>query len=211
MTWQHVNFWHSVVQPLIDQNFQHWGAHVPPQNARADVGWDWARIYGLALLHNTMNFVPGTFSGPARAFAMVVFSDEGLEIPVGMLTVVPEFNCRLENVTRPRTFAWYLADAPMPFYRDALGVGPVVRVAAALLDTAIQSGVGTSSDGSVLLHADPNGGQKLADFYLHRCKMRQLPLDSRPISPLRRKHVDQYFFLSASGAAQFSTQFDNRR
>lgn len=182
-----------------------------PQDARADVGWDWARIYALALLHNTMSYVPETMSGPARAFAIVVFTDDGLEIPVGMITVVPEFNCRLESVTRLRTFAWYLADAPVSFYRDALGVSPVIQVAAALLDTAIQSGMGTGSDGSLLLHADPHGGQKLADFYLNRCKMRQAPLDNGPVSPLRRKHVDQYFFLSASGAAQFSSQFDHRR
>lgn len=128
-----------------------------------------------------------------------------------MLTLVPEFHCTLDNVSTTRTFAWYLADAPASFYRKILEIEPVLKVASALIDTAIQCGLDNGKDGSLLLHADPNGGQRLADFYLKRCKMTQLSLGIPPISPFRRKNVDQYFHMSAATAAAFTADFDCRR
>lgn len=211
MRWEHVNLWHSEIQPLIDTNYRHWQPGIAPQDVRADVGWDWSKIYALALLHNTVRYIPGNKSGPAQAFAMVIRNENDDEIPVGMVTVVPRFSCSLQGVVGERTFAWYFADAPTSFYTKVLGVGPLVGVAAALLDTAIQSGLNMRANGSILLHADPNGGNRLADFYLQRCKMTQLSMDSPPISAFRRKNIDQYFFLSAAGAAEFCKQFDVRR
>jgi hypothetical protein len=211
MTWEHVTFWHTEVQPIIDLHYKHWKANILPQDVRADVGWDWTRIFGLYLLHNTARYIPENQSGPAQALALAVVTADDEEIPIGLLTVVPQFQCTLDNIFGPRTFAWHLADAPVSFYRDKLKAQPVVQVAAALIDTAIQSGLDSGMNGSLLLHADPNGGQRLANFYLQRCRMTQLSLDSPPLSAFRRKNVDQYFYLSAAGAAAFSADFHCRR
>lgn len=211
MTWRHVSFWHTEVQSLIDAHYRHWRSDLPMRDVRADVGWDWTKIYGLHLLHNTACYIPGNKSGPALAMALVVITEDDEEIPIGLITVVPEFECTLDHVSGKRTFAWYLADAPVSFYRNVLNTDPVVSVAAALIDTAIQSGIEAGMDGSLLLHADPNGGQRLANFYLQRCKMKQLSLDSGPLSIFRRKNLDQYFYMSAAVAAAFSDDFDCRR
>jgi len=211
MTWAHATFWHTEVQSLIDKHYQHWQSNVPPQDVRADVGWDWTKILGLHAIHNFAIYIPGNHSGPALALALVVLTQSGEELPIGMLTVVPQFHCSVGNVVGSRTFAWYLADAPISFYRDVLKVEPIVSVAAALIDTAIQSGLDAGMNGSLLLHADPNGGQRLANYYLQRCKMQQLPLNSPPVSPFRRKQVSQYFYMDAARAAAFSADFDCRR
>jgi hypothetical protein len=211
MTWHHVNIWHTLVQPLIDSLFEHWHAGVSAQNARADVGWDWARNYGLTLLHNTACYIPGNQSGLARALALTVNTTDGDEIPVGMLTVVPEFNCNIENVVATRTFAWYLADAPRAFYSTVLGVDPVKGVALALLDCAIQSGFDAGSNGATLLHADPNGGHKLTEFYENRCGMRKLNLGNGSLSLLRRNHAEQYYAMDAAAAVRFCQNFNVRR
>ncbi|UGQ47825.1 hypothetical protein [Massilia endophytica] len=211
MTWDHVNVWHSLVQPIINANFRHWHSGIAPGDARADVGWDWGFNYALALLHNAATYVPGNASGPALAMAVTVATVEGREIPIGMLTVVPQFQSTVERQAAQRSFAWYLADAPKAFYTDVLGAVPVKGVASALLDCAVQSGFDAGGSGDTLLHADPHGGEKLQEFYVQRCGMRQVGIDNGPISLFRRRHTDQYFHMDAPTASGFSQRFDARR
>jgi hypothetical protein len=183
MTWEHVNLWHTFVQPLINLGFQHWHAGLPAQDARADVGWDWALNYALVLLHNSATYIPGNKSGLARALTLAVTTTGGDQIPIGMLTVVPRFRCDVGGAVQDRTFAWYLADAPKVFYTDVLKVVPVKGVATALLDCAIQTGFDAGQSGETLLHADPNGGEKLTNFYLTHCLMRQVELKTTALFP----------------------------
>lgn len=112
MTWEHISFWNTVIQPLINARFRHWQPGVEPQDARADVGWDWARCYGLAILHSATSCVPGNKSGAARALAITVSTLRGAEIPVGMLTAVPQFQSTVGEVTRQRVFTWYPLHVP---------------------------------------------------------------------------------------------------
>lgn len=211
MSWHDVNLWYTLAQPLINKNFQHCTNALSAQDARADVGWDWSLNFSLVLLHNTASYVPGNKSGPAHALTIAVTTVEGVQIPIGMLTVVPRFFCHVEGVKQDRTFVWYLADAPRAFYTDVLCVAPVKGVATALLDSAVQAGIVSGGDGSTLLHADPKGGQKLTDFYVNRCSMRQVSVQNGPLSFLRRRHSDQYYFMDAMGAQRFCAQFDRHR
>lgn len=210
MTMAHVNTWHTFVQPLIDAHYSHWVDGLDARSVRADVGWDWSMIFGLALAHNSARFIPGNRSGPALALVIALLAESDEEVPIGMLTVVPRFRCTAKGERRERTFAWFLADAPAEFY-DVLGSAPVAAVAKALLDTAIQSGLGSAQDGTLLLHADPGGGPKLDEFYVQKCKMERLKADAPAISFLRRGHTDQYYHFDAVLAAAFSRQFDARR
>lgn len=210
MTMGHVNLWHTHVQPLVDANYSHWATGVDVRSVRADVGWDWSKIFGLALAHNSARFIPGNHSSRAAALVIALLTEADEEVPIGMLTVVPKFCCTVKGDQRDRTFAWFLSDAPAEFY-DAIGSGPVAAVAKALLDTAIQSGLGSRQDGTLLLHADPAGGPKLEEFYVDKCKMERLKADAPAISLLRRRHSDQYYHFDAAQAAVFAQQFDARR
>jgi hypothetical protein len=210
MTMAHVNIWHTFIQPLIDANYSHWVEGVDARSVRADVGWDWSMIYGLALAHNSARFIPGNQSGSALALVIALLTELDEEVPIGMVTVVPKFHCTAKGEQRDRTFVWFLADAPAEFY-DAIGSGMVAAVAKALLDTAIQSGLGSGQDGTMLLHADPGGGPKLEGFYVDKCKMERLIADAPAISLLRRSHTDQYYHFDAGTAAAFSRQFDSFR
>lgn len=210
MTVSHVNTWHSVIQPIVDSHYQRWSPGQADASTRADVGWDWAHMHALVMLHNAGYALPGGQSGPAYGFALVIHGDGAEEVPIGMLTVVPLFNSTVFGQTRQRTFAWFLADAPGEFYA-AIGLPPVLAVAKALLDTAIQSGLASATDGSLLLHADPAGGPKLPAFYGSRCGMQQLNAGEPAVSLLRRGHTDEYFHFDEAGATRFCQQFDNRR
>jgi len=210
MKWEHAVFWHNHVQPLIDGNYQHYQSNIPEENVRADVGWNWKSNYLYAIAHTCSTPFPGNHSGPARALIVGVRTKQGGEVPLGMLTVVPKFFCRVAATSETRSFAWFLSDAPAELY-DALQIQPLRKMAMSLLDTAIQSGLDDGTDGQLLLHADPAGGKKLQRFYRDRCKMIQLQDQSDPVSLLRRTGQDEYFYLSSEGSRVFTAQFDAYR
>lgn len=216
MIWSHIEFWHTYVQPLIDLNYVPSAPGISPQKVRADVGWDWWKNYALCQLHNFATVAPGNYSSQAIALTVVGVStsadgNEGAHIPIGMLTVVPKFNCNVHNTYIKRAFAWYLADAPSEFYRDTMNVAPVKGVAMTLLDSVIQSGLDAGGNGCTLLHADPNGGQKLVDFYTQKCGMVQLEPGQAVVSFLRRWNIEEYFHMDETQAQRFCANFDKWR
>lgn len=210
MQYSHAVFWHTHVQPIIDQLYTKAGPGQVAVNVRADVGWDWTVNFVLMALHNSATKIPTSGSGMARGFAVIVEGEEGVDVPIGLLTMVPRFDTTVRGVRRERTFAWYLSDAPSEFY-DLLGLAPLKLMAKALLDTSIQAGLMDNMDGEFLLHADPAGGTKLHNFYLNSCKMAAVPPSQTRISRLRSGKVGGYFLFTAAESANFAVQFDRYR
>lgn len=99
MTWSDVTAWHTIIQPIIDATYSHWTLGEDEYKVRADVGWDWSANYSLVLVHNLARLLPNNASGRAFAMSLVVLTDDDEEIPVGMLTAVPEFQCQIEGVS----------------------------------------------------------------------------------------------------------------
>ena len=213
MTWRHANVWQALVQPLINRHFRHWRHGMPDAHARADVGWNWHTILGLAVVYNASAAVLSKRSSPALAMAVVISTHQGKEFPIGLLTVVPKFLCNLSGRRAQSSFTWYLAYAPRVLYSERYGLGraPIKGVATTLLDCAIQCGLEAGLPGDMLLHADPHGGLKLRKFYEERCGMQPIDPDNGPISLLRRRHTDEYLQMSAAQAAQFCRKLDPRR
>jgi len=211
MTWSDVTAWHTIIQPIIDATYSHWTPGEDEYKVRADVGWDWSANYSLVLVHNLARLLPNNASGRAFAMSLVVLTDDDEEIPVGMLTAVPEFQCQIEGVSGTRAFAWYLSDAPREFYTGLLGVAPIRGVATALLDCAVISGISAGGNGETLLHADPRGGPKLQEFYRKKCGMKQVKMENGAISLVRRFNTDQYFYMDPATAIIFTSKLDHRR
>jgi hypothetical protein len=105
---------------------------------------------------------------------MVIKQVGSPEFPIGMLSMVPILNCAVSGNFCDLGFCWYLSDAPAEAYRQVLKIPPIKGVAAALIDCSIQATLDVSGDRTHLLHADPNGGDKLISFY-KGCNMTQLP------------------------------------
>ena len=211
MTPRHVTQWHQDVQPVIDARYMHAGRAQTGQRVRADVGWRWKQIYRRAQLHSLVAKLPGNLE-QAVALSVVIDTGETADFPIGMLTAVPQLHCTALGSTRHRAFAWYLADAPKETYAELLQRPPVSDVAKALLDCAIQAALDLGEDGSLLLHADPNGGPRLRRFYCDRCRMDQLPVGAPPITPLwRRSHTEEYFHFDDVQAIAFCQSFDPYR
>ena len=199
-----ISIWSTYVQPDIDEKYRAHGDASDERSVRADVGWDWYRCFFHAQLHSYIHVIN-------RAVAIcAVVETRGGDFPVGMLISVPCFICTVDSDTRTRGFAWYLSDAPVETY-DALGLPGASQMAAVLLDSAIQLSRSMRGDGTLLLHADPSGGDKLHKFY-RRVGMTQLAVGGGAVTYLRWKHkTDEYFIFSPSESTKFCQRFDAQR
>lgn len=206
MTWKHVFYWNKHVQPLINQNYFRAEDESEPEKIRADVGWQWGKYFLMASMQTGYSSTPGVKSGPAHALVIAAINNAGDEIPLGMLTVVPQFYCNVSDLKKIRTFTWYLSDAPGEFYQT-MNLDAVRRVASSLLDTAIQTGLEAGLTGELLLHADKKGGDKLKDFYKY-CGMSELDVDAPRVSILRWQGLDRYFYFDENSSKKFCSKFD---
>lgn len=210
MTTELVLRWHKHVQPRVDRLYAP-AARPGGRRTRADVGWDWRRILAFSRLYAWASAgLPS--SGPSLGLSMVVDTGATGGFPIGMLICVPRLQTNVLGSLRDRGFGWFLSNAPSEVYAEVLQCPGVRGVAEALLDCGIQASQDRGHDGSFLLHADPNGGARLQDFYRLGCGMTQLPADAPPITPVfRRARTDEYFHFDAPAAEAFCRRFDPRR
>lgn len=130
-----------------------------------------------------------------------------------MLAAVPQLETLVHGEARRRAFVWYLSDAPGEVYADILNMPPVFGVAKALLDASIQAAIEAGDDGAVVLHADPNGGPRLQQFYT-KCGMVALPSGHPAISTfrgLRNWIPTEYFTMDAAQSRLFCSTYDSLR
>ncbi|RDU97624.1 hypothetical protein DWV00_17250 [Trinickia dinghuensis] len=212
MTWEHVDFWHDHVQPIIQNHYVKWedGANgpVPGIGIRADVGWNWHFYFWLAKRWNTVRPVARR-DRRAVAWCLVVLGEDGKQLPIGMLTAVPAYASPYVDDDSELGFVWYLSDAPTEHYLQR-GMPRVSGVASALLDITIQSRLDFVSDAAIFLHADPAGGTKLLEFYEDKCGMSRIWHDKR-ISSVRSVKAGEYFAMTDAKARTFASKFDPQR
>ncbi|VWD46854.1 hypothetical protein BCO18175_07309 [Burkholderia contaminans] len=211
MTWEHVDFWHDHVQPIIQNHYVKWKegtGGAPTTGVRADVDWNWHYYFWLA---KWWNAVRPTARRDQRAVAwcLVVLGDDGKQLPIGMLTAVPAYASPYRGDESELGFVWYLSDAPTEHYLQR-GIPRVSGVASSLLDTAIQSRLDLVKDAATFLHADPGGGKKLLEFYEDKCGMDPVQEDKR-ISLVRSVTAGQYFAMTHAKALTFAAKFDPLR
>ena len=91
MTWEHVDFWHDHVQPIIQNHYVKWQegkGGAPTTGIRADVDWNWHYYFWLAKRWNTVR-PTARRDQRAVAWCLVVLGEDGKQLPIGMLTAVP--------------------------------------------------------------------------------------------------------------------------
>lgn len=177
----------------------------PEARHRADVRWSWRFNYYLHSFYSywCRNYRQG---GESKAVCMVV-QKGGRHIPIGMLTLVPDFNCSILGNTKDRAYTWYLSDAPREFYSQALGLKKISHIAHALVDYTVQAGIEANQETTLVLRADADGGDRLKDFY-ERIGLSPLPDDHPAISPGRGWFHGGYFKLFPDKTKEFCCALD---
>ncbi len=212
MTQELVDQWHHFVQPLIDKHYIFWKKGANPKVVRADKYWNWHDNFSLLSLHNALYANGGRVHGEAVAMCIVFRSPDGRQdFPIGMLTAIPKLQTNILNHVQARALTWYLSDAPDEVYLDILGIPVIHGVAKALIDCTIQSALDEFEGGSLVLKADPHGGEKLHEFYT-RCGMHRIPKRHPAVTPFfRRIGKRRHYFFSDIEAQLFAQKFDARR
>lgn len=210
MTDEHATWWHEQVQPIIDGNYWHWSDGEGAERHRADVGWNWKRILLLARGHNFTRRV--SRSERAYAWALLLKGANGAPgIPIGLLTVVPDYNANVMGSKQGRAFVWYLADAPKELY-STLGLAAARGVATTLLDSAVLNRLDLClSDVCTFLHAAPEGGPKLLRYYKETAKMTQIQGDWPRISLGRPYRNGEYFIWDDMAARDYCHNLNKHR
>lgn len=211
MTAEHAAWWHSTMQPMIKAHFRT-ATDTTPESAgkkiRADFEWNWERIFWLLDIHNQGHFSTRC-AHPAFGLAMVARNKLGEVVPVGMMTLVPRYLCNSDRFGS-KTYTWFVSSAPPCFYHEYFKELKLEGVGKALFDAAIIASYRAGLDGSLLLHADPEGGKGLTRLYV-QLGFRPLKFKLAPITLYRWRKRKEYMLLQAQGAAQIVKESDPYR
>jgi hypothetical protein len=103
-----IRYWQRHIQPLVNRHYRLASDTTDiERRIRADVGWNWWLNASYALAHNLAVRSSAVSHSPACGWAMVLTLPDKRHVPVGLLTAVPDFLCRVAGSTNGRGFAWY--------------------------------------------------------------------------------------------------------
>lgn len=156
MTFPHVHWWHSHVQPIIDRD-----------PSRVDRDWNW-------LLYVSFGTVASKLLArqPAGYTVGIVNGEAGFIIPCALVQLMGRFPA-LDIHSKKGAFVWFLSTAPdealttideypIPENRVPKKLGSIA------LDVAVTHSLNHLRHGRVALYADKKGGNALVNWYRRR-------------------------------------------
>jgi len=201
MTLPHVLWWHSHVQPVIDQDSE-----------RADRDWNWllyvpfSTLAGGVLARQPVGYTVGVRVTKKDHF-----------IPCALIQLLGRFPA-LDSPKGKSVFVWFMSTAPdealstiarHPIAEDRIPK----RLGAITLDVAVTHSLNKHRWGRSALYADKDGGDALLHWY-QRQGMSVLPADQRlPRSPRRliKPSDGRYCFFTVEAALEASRALDSLR
>ena len=197
----HVLWWHSHVQPIIDDD-----------PARVDKDWNWmlhvplTRLFGITLAKRPVGYTVG-----------IAAHETGVFIPCALVLLLGRDRA-LDNHAKRSTFTWYLTTAPdaallnIEDYRLQEDELPK-RLGTIALDVSVTHSLNHVARGRMSLHSDPVGGNWLLEWYQNR-GMTVLPEDEKlPFGPRRlfKPNDGHYCYYTVADALAESRELDELR
>ena len=149
----HVLWWHSHVQPIIDND-----------PSRADRDWNWLLYVAFATVASEL-----LARQPAGYTVAIVASEKGVIIPCALVHLMGRFPA-LDDHSKMGAFVWFCSTAPdealtsiseFPIANDRVPK----RLGRIALDVAVTHSLNEHRKGRVALYADEKGGDALVDWY----------------------------------------------
>jgi hypothetical protein len=201
MSLQHVLWWHSHVQPVIDQD-----------PSRADRDWNW-------LLYLPFSTVAGGVLArqPVGYTVGLCVEEQDRLIPCALIQLLGLFPA-LNAPGKKCAFVWFLSTAPeqalLSIADHALDEDHLPkRLGRITLDVAVTHSLNKHHWGRTALYADEDGGEILLEWY-QRQGMSVLPADQRlPRSPRRliKPSDGRYCYYTEEAALAASRELDDLR
>lgn len=165
---------------------------------RADRDWDWR--WEIPLL----TFGGGLVRRP-RMFQLCLAATN---FPLAMVSLL-ENERWIEDTSQSSVFVWYLTGAPR---QAVVAHGTPKLLTAAALDIAVAVSLNGAAQGRLWLHAAPEGGTALLDWYQRR-GLKRVPAEATLPGPLLRRRVNdgRYFYLTTTTGELASTTMSDYR
>lgn len=205
MTFELARFWTTKVQPVIKNNY-HPASQRDDNFTRADTQWDWRTWLVLSWVQTIFfsDVKADSKSGISKARCLVVKSELGKIAPIGMLIYVPKFGCTVGEKFEHRNFIWFFSDIPKEASRQLFKINRFRLIPRLLLHTAVTDRTDTNNSNEAILHADPNGGERLINKYMVNYKMTRLVDQKKPISRSRRRDLKNYLYWTEDAITDFT-------
>jgi hypothetical protein len=201
MSLAHVLWWHSHVQPVIDQD-----------PSRVDRDWNW-------LLYLPFSTVAGGVLArqPAGYTVGLCVEEQDRLIPCALIQLLGRFPA-LNLPGKKSAFVWFLSTAPdealLSIADHALDEDHLPkRLGRISLDVAVTHSLNKHRWGRTALYADEDGGEALLEWY-QRQGMSVLPSSRRlPRSPRRliKPSDGRYCYYTVEAALAASRELDDLR
>ena len=131
------------------------------------------------------------------------------QVPCAMVQLVARYPA-LDDRREASVFLWYLADAPAKALEPLLPVSLMPKMLGTVaLDIAVTHSFNENLAGRTGLHAAPEGGDTLTEWYSSR-GMANLPKSANRPS-MFRANDGRYFYYTPSAATAASQVLDNFR
>jgi hypothetical protein len=107
-------------------------------------------------------------------------------------------------------FVWFISAGDSGVLTKELGVSDPPSLGRVLLDCAVVVSENAGFGGRIGLHAAPQGGQRLLDFYV-KCGLTNLPKAAGLPPAVTRRNDGRFFFAGAAAAAGLAALLDADR
>jgi hypothetical protein len=199
MTLQHVRWWHSHIQPIVDAD-----------PSRADRYWNW-------ILIAASSFLTGRFLARKPKGYTVGFESNGFFIPCALMQLIGKFPYLVDK-QKKSVFIWYLAVAPTKALTSLDDINlkedeVPKRLGSISLDIAVAHSFNRRLKGRTSLHADEEGGEKLMEWYKNR-GMTAFPKEEKLHFGFRRLLIPsdgRYCYYTENAAMDELKEFDPYR
>lgn len=187
-----LNYWHKNVQLAFINKMV---------DTRADGGWNWPKIVRRnSIIANVRGQRPKCYS------AGVVI--KGRFIPLSLVFLAENYPA-LYDKSQNSSFIWFMASAPESFFTTVMSHPKIASFGKICIDIGVTSSINNLNRGVIGLHAAPEGGSKLIDYYESKCDLKSL--DKNVSISLIRRNDGRYFYLDPNSAFNFSHNHDHLR
>jgi antirestriction protein ArdC/phage/plasmid primase-like uncharacterized protein/ribosomal protein S18 acetylase RimI-like enzyme len=171
-----------------------WQKEAMPHEESQASSWNWNRINKLGSMANTFL---------KQNTEIVTLSKN--DTLVGMMLIAKDFEAMVEYGSKEKTnFIWFFQGGPKG-YLEEKGIDKKefdISIGAALLDTAVVKSFENGTEGRLLLHADPGGGDGLLKYYEKQGFKRIEDKNIKKISP-KRDNDGRYFYMNTARALNY--------
>jgi hypothetical protein len=199
MTLKHVLWWHSNIQPIVDDD-----------PSRADRYWNWILIAASSSL-------TGKLLARRPIGLTVGIETDGKFIPCALMQLIGKFPYFIDRYKKS-VFVWYLAVAPtralLSLEDVKLGAEQLPkRLGSISLDIVVTYSMNHKRRGRTSLHAAKEGGEELLSWYTSR-GMLIFPDEEKLHLGFRRIFIPsdgRYCYFDEEGALKEIKEFDPYR